>query len=587
MVDRLARLLDRARPALRGEQLALHLLALGVGVAAAAGAVVFREAIDLFQLFFLGFRHENVGSGAVELPAWRLLLAPTAGGLLIGYLSYRFVPGGRPQGVAHVIEANARLAGRMSLRQGISTALINAASIGSGASTGREGPAVHFGAAIASWLGRPFRLTRSQSRTLLGCGVAAAVAASFNAPIAGVFFALEVVIGHYALQAFSPIVVASVAGTLVSRMYFGDYPAFILPEGDIRSFWEFPAFALLGVASAAVAIAFMRLAGAIELGVGRLVKRGPLPPWLFPAFAGFLVGVMALRYPELLGVGYEATDNALRANYELSMLVTLLALKIVATAACVGCGFGGGVFSPALFLGAMLGGAFGQIAAIPFPDLHSGAATYSLIGMGAVAGAVLGAPISTILMVFELTGDYRTTLGVMVAVSIASIITKSFHSPSFFADQLARRGVPLSGGHDSAILSGVTVDFWRPPPAEVNSAAPLTAVRAALRDAAPGPVMVVDDARALVGTIELGDLPADNVTAAPTAGEMARPCPEVLLADADLAAVVAQFERGDVAFLPVVEDAAGRVLRGLVTERDALRAYNRRLLRQRAEEHGE
>ena len=170
------------------------------------------------------------------------------------------------------------------------------------------------------------------------------------------------------------------------------------------------------------------------------------------------------------------------------------------------------------------------------------------------------------------------------AVSIASTITKSFHSPSFFADQLARRGVPLSGGHDSAILSGVTVDFWRPPPAEVNSAAPLTAVRVAVRDAAPGPVMVVDDARALVGTIELGDLPADDVTAAPTAGEMARPCPEVLLADADLAAVVAQFERGDVAFLPVVEDAAGRVLRGLVTERDALRAYNRRLLRQRAEE---
>ena len=259
-------------------------------------------------------------------------------------------------------------------------ALASALSIGVGASVGREGPVVHLGASLGSWVAKRLHLGRVLARTLLGCGVAAAVAASFNAPIAGSFFALEVVVGHYALSAFAPIVIASVTGTLISRARYGDYPAFILPDDwIIASFWEFPGFALLGLVSAAAAIVFMWSIMFTEDTVERL----PLPKWSRPAFAGLLVGLIALAFPEVLGVGYEATDKALSDLYPLWFLVALIVAKTAATAISLGGGFAGGVFSPSLYVGAMVGGAYGIIATQAFPELSSGHGAYTIIGMGA------------------------------------------------------------------------------------------------------------------------------------------------------------------------------------------------------------
>ncbi|MDX1711915.1 MAG: chloride channel protein, partial [Rhodovibrionaceae bacterium] len=389
------------------DQMLLAALAVVLGAAAGGLSIGFRYAIDIIQFGAFGFFGEQVVSNLRDVGSWRIVLAPTLGGLLIGLLVYKFMPKGRPQGVADVIEASALKAGRMSIRDGLKAAGISAASIGVGASVGREGPVVHLGASVGAWLAQRLHLGRRLSRTLLGCGVAAAVAASFNAPIAGVFFSLEVVVGHYALSAFAPIVIASVTGTIISRMHYGNFPAFILPEHyDITSFLEFPAFALLGVVSAVAAIAFMRAVFfAEELFSGLYIAR-----WLRAAGAGLFVGVIALAFPHLIGVGYEATDMAIGESLDLWMLIALIGLKIAATAACIGSGFGGGVFSPSLFIGAMLGGAFGIVATSAFPELSSGHGAYTLIGMGAVAGAVLGAPISTILMIFELTGDYALTI---------------------------------------------------------------------------------------------------------------------------------------------------------------------------------
>ncbi len=586
------RLLNASSQTIKSEHLAIHILAVLVGVAAGCGAVIFREMIDLSQTFFLGFSSERVISGLAAEPAWRIILAPTIGGLMIGYFTHRFIPGGRPEGVAHVIEANALHAGRMSLRQGLAAAVVNAASVGAGASVGREGPVVHFGAAIASWLGRPFRLTRPQSRTLLGCGVAAAVAASFNAPIAGVFFALEVVIGHYALTAFAPIVIASVGGTLISRMYFGDVTAFILPESAIQSLWEFPAFGLLGLVSAGVAIGFMRMTMAVDTTVTKITQKSKLPRWLFPGLAGLFIGLLALLFPELIGVGYEATDNALKAQYGLWMLMILVVVKIIATSVCLGCGFGSGVFSPSLFLGAMVGGAFGLIAAMPFPELASDQGAYTLIGMGAVAGAVLGAPISTILMIFELTGDYRMTIGVMVAVSIASIVTRSLHSPSFFADQLAARGLNLSGAHEAGLLKAMQVtEYMHDAPITVLSDAPLDDVRACLLAASPGPVFVVEANGSLSGIVSLADLGGaafdtsndDQLTAA----NVARKRPAVVAAGDDLQHALSVFEDTSEALIAVVDNDIDRQLIGSLQEQRVIRAYRLAMERMRAEEHGE
>ena len=241
-----SRMLLRLRRLIRNDHLMLVVLSLVAGSVAGGAIVLFREAISFIQLGFYGSDSERLFADAAKLAWWKILLIPAVGGLLVGGIVRFALPGKRPHGVADVIEASALRGGWMSSRVGLAAAVVSASAIGAGASVGREGPAVHLGASLSGWLGRRLHLTRAQTRTLLGCGVASAVAASFNAPIAGALFASEVVIGHYALRAFAPIVIASVAGTAISRAWFGDFPAFAMNEIYLVSFWEFPAFVGLG-----------------------------------------------------------------------------------------------------------------------------------------------------------------------------------------------------------------------------------------------------------------------------------------------------------------------------------------------------
>ncbi len=573
----------------RNDQVILSVLALVIGVAAGLAETVFRTAIALVQELGYGFSSEKVASLAAELPWWQLLLVPTVGGLLIGCFIHFFMPDRRPQGVAQVIESSALHGGRMSLTLGIKAALVSAASIGVGASVGREGPIVHLGASLGAWVSKRLHLGRSLSRTLLGCGVAAAVAASFNAPIAGTFFALEVVVGHYAISAFAPIVIASVAGTIVSRIQYGDFPAFILPDTwTIVSFWEFPAFALLGVVSALAAVLFMRSVMFTE----DVVERIGIPPWAQPAAGGLVVGVIALGFPQVLGVGYEATDAALSARYELWLLIALVVTKTAATAVSLGCRFGGGVFSPSLFIGAMVGGAFGIIATSAFPELSSGHGAYTMIGMGAVAGAVLGAPISTILMIFELTNDYTLTIGVMVATAVASIITHQTFGRSFFAWQLERRGVVIKGGQELGLLRSIKVGSVLDGTYEtVNPETDLQTVRERLQEAPWGELFVIDEKGALVGTITFSDLHEaafDTCHDAEwTAINVAREHPVVLKRDDDLETAVKVYGSTGEVHVPIVEDGISMIMCGVAHEHEVMLAYHRALDQARAEERGE
>ena len=582
-------LLAALRRVTRNVQVILSLLAVAIGLTAGLAAIGFRTIIDHVQRFGFGFGGERMVTLVSALPTWRILLVPTAGGLLIGLFVHFFMPGRRPQGVAEVIEANALRGGRMPLAVGLKAALVNAVSIGAGASVGREGPVVHLGASLGAWASKRLHLGRTASRTLLGCGVAAAVAASFNAPIAGTFFALEVVVGHYALTAFAPIVISAVIGTMVSRMYYGDFPAFILPNTTtIVSFWEFPAFALLGVVCAVMAIIFMRSIMWTE----DLVNRTPVPRWAHPALGGFAVGVIALAYPHVLGVGYEATDAALSGLYPLGLLIALIALKMAATAISLGCGFGGGVFSPSLFIGAMVGGAFGILATSAFPELSSGHGAYTIIGMGAVAGAVLGAPISTILMVFELTNDYAITIAVMIATSIASLITEQTRGHSYFTWQLARRGIAVKGGQDVGLLRTIkardliTKDFET-----VAPETPIATVRERLQRARWGELFVIDAGGRLSGVITFSDLHDaafdTSLDATLVADDVARKHPTVLLADDDLESALGAYGASGEVNLPVVEDRETMRLVGVAPQHEALLAYQRALDQPRAEARGE
>lgn len=573
----------------RNDQVILSVLALLIGVAAGMAETVFRAALALVQELGYGFSSEKVASLAAALPWWQLLLVPSLGGLLIGLFIYFFMPDRRPQGVAQVIESSALRGGRMSLTLGIKAAAVSAASIGVGASVGREGPIVHLGASLGAWVSKRLHLGRSLTRTLLGCGVAAAVAASFNAPIAGTFFALEVVVGHYAISAFAPIVIASVAGTIVSRMRYGDFPAFILPDTwTIVSFWEFPAFALLGVVSAITAVIFMRSIMFTEDTVARI----GVPVWAQPAAGGLAVGIIALGFPQVLGVGYEATDAALSARYELWLLIALVVAKTAATAVSLGCRFGGGVFSPSLFIGAMVGGAFGVIATSVFPELSSGHGAYTMIGMGAVAGAVLGAPISTILMIFELTNDYTLTIGVMVATAIASIITHQAFGRSFFTWQLERRGIVIEGGQELGLLRSIKVGSVLDATYEVvNPDTDLQTVRRRLQEAPWGELFVLDEKGALVGTITFSDLHEaafDTCHDAEwTAINVAREHPVVLRRDDDLETAVKVYGSTGEVHVPIVEDSSSMIMCGVAHEHEVMLAYHRALNQARAEERGE
>lgn len=559
------------------DNLILSVLAVITGTVVGWAVVGFRHLIDLVQTGFYGSGGENLATIAAGVPTWQIIAAPCVGGLLVGVFHHYVMPGKQPQGVPQVIEASALKMGRLPLWPGIAATLSSALSIGAGASVGREGPAVLLGATLSSWLGQSLNLGRAAVRTLLGCGGAAAVAASFNAPIAGALFAHEVIVGHYALNAFAPVVLASIAATMVSRGVFGDFPAFIIPPFESIEWIEFPAFALTGVACGLVAVVLIRGIALVQRSGVRL----QLPILLRPALAGLAVGLIAIQLPDILGVGYEQTDRALRNAYPIGTVGLLIAAKLVATCLCLGWGFGGGIFSPSLALGALVGVAVGTAATLISPDLSSGPAAYALVGMGALSASVLGAPISTALIIFELTGDYTLTIAVMVGVVISTLVsTHLCGTKSFFLAQLRDSGLVLDGGQDVSGLKGTRVtDFLS---SSIVICAPQTTRAEALTRllAANLPEVFVTDEdgnfKGIVSACDLAEL-TDSTREKPIA-DLAHSAASVVYASDTIESAVRGILDVREGRLPVVQSPEDRRLLGAIAARDLLRAVNLAML---------
>ena len=563
-------------------------LAILAGFFGGYAAVALRLLIEWIQFLLLGFGSERILSHITAIPAWRILLAPVIGGILVGWLRHHFLQGRRSGGPTDVIAGASVRGGFMSLRHGLSSVLVNGLSVGCGASVGREGPAVHFGATLSSVLGQVLRLEQAQCRTLLGCGVAAAVAASFNAPMAGGLFALEVVIGSYAISSFMPIMLAAVTGTVIARFYYGDLPAFILPPYEITSLYEFPAFALLGGCSAVLAVLLIL---GIEFSRDYLVPHLPGPSWLAPAFSGLVVGVLALIFPQILGTSYETTDLALASALPFFLLCALIAAKLFATSICLGSGFGGGVFSPSLCLGAMLGSAFGTAATGFLPHLSSGEGAYAIVGMAAVAGAVLGAPISTILMIFELYGKVDIALAVLLATSLASALTNQFTGCSFFYRQLQAEGIDLSDGLEEIHMRTHRVAEIMHQKAETVSPDSHSAeILDHLHQTPTGSLYVVDERGQLIGIINLRDISycLQNQELDPdvTAAALIHPDHPITTPDTSLREALQLMEQSRYSELPVVASDSNRKLLGFVCEIDVLRVHNHAVREARAQERG-
>ncbi len=566
------------RKSLHLASLKLAGIAVLVGAAAGGGAIAFWAAVAQLRGLLFGAGPQEMYSIASGLPWWKLLLWPSAGGLLIGLFIHRFMLERRPQGVADVIEAAAIRGGHLSLKNGIAAAFASAASIGVGASVGREGPVVHLGATFGSWIARKMNIPQGQIRRLIGCGVAAGIAASFNAPIAGAIFAIEVVIGKYTLHTFAPIAISTVIGTSVARLYYGSDPAFTIPTHAVTAFNEIPVYALLGVISAVTAIAFLSCISATQ----NIFDRLQCPPKFRPAVAGLCVGALAMYTPQVLGVGYETTSAALNEALPVTLLIILLATKLLAAGISLGGGFGGGVFSPSLFLGAMSGGAFGAIWESFSSQAAGGYSAYTIVGMGAVAGAVLGAPLSTTLIVFEMTGDYPLTLAVMLAVIISSILVNDVWGRSFFQWQLQRRGVDLIAGSVEQLGMQLRMNQLMSRKVKTLSAG---ADRAEVIDALHGgaPVYVLDDDQSCLGAISaLSLLQSDSESV--TAADLAESLPTLTINDNLITAIALSGAHDAISFPVLSDDDKGKVI-GFVTVKRIMSAYQGLLDRVAKEEH--
>ena len=526
-------------------QMQFWVIALIIGCAAGFAAVLFRKGINLLQAMLYGTEDTARLHSFAETLAWYwILLIPIAGGLIVGLILNQFVGDGRVRSVADVIEGAALNDGRVETKAGLASTAASLITLSSGGSTGREGPVVHLAAMISTWISNRINADGITGRDLLGCAVAAAVSASFNAPIAGALFALEVVLRHFAVHAFAPIVIASAAGTIISRLSFGDVTEFTLGSDSALEFYvELPAFILLGLVCGLVAVVLMRTIFWADDFADHVQTRIRLPRVLRPALAGAMLGGLAIWFPHIIGVGYETTSDALTGNLLLREVIIFAALKVVAVAITVSGRMGGGVFSPSLMIGALTGLAFGLIATAVFPNVSGSETLYALAGMGAVAAAVLGAPISTTLIVFELTGDWQTGLAVMVAVSLSTALASRLVHRSFFLTQIERRGVHLAAGPQAYLLA-------------------MFGARHVMR------TVEGDEA-----TEVCWDLIAEGVQ---------------IDANATLEVAMPLFEASNHAFLPVVEqaeDGGAPELLGALYQVDALKAYNRALAATAAEEH--
>lgn len=436
-------------------QLQFWFIALGVGIAAGFAALLFRLGINWLQGMLYGTDDvSRIHSFAANLAWYQILILPVAGGLIVGLILHWFTDDARARSVSDVIEGAALNEGRVTVRQGIASMFASLITLSTGGSSGREGPVVHLSAVISTIVNRWLRANGITGRDVLGCAVASGVAASFNAPLAGALFALEVILRHFALHAFAPIVIASVAGAVINRLAFGDVTEFVLPVQNALTFYvELPAFLILGLVCGLVAVVLMRAIFWTEDMATRLQDASGVPRYLRPAFAGLMLGCLAIFWPHIIGVGYETTSAALTGQLVLHEAIVFAMLKVVAVAITIGGRMGGGVFSPSLMVGALTGLAFGIIATSILPAISGEGTLYALAGMGAVAAAVLGAPISTTLIVFELTGDWQTAMAVMVSVSLSTALASSLVDRSFFLTQLERRNVHLAAGPQAYLLA--------------------------------------------------------------------------------------------------------------------------------------
>ncbi|HXC27491.1 MAG TPA: chloride channel protein [Stellaceae bacterium] len=590
-VSTLVRLRARlwARTNIRNSEFGLCITAAAIGAVIALGVALTRFGVTFFHHLLFAVPWGGDLSGDVHIERLRLLLVPACGGLLYGvvaYLLWRW----KPRDIVDAIEANALHGGHMSLSDSLRLTGLTVLSAGVGASVGLEAAYTQLGAGTASRIGRYLHLRRGDLRTFVGCGAAAAIAAAFNAPLAGAFYAFELIIGSYTLATLVPVVLAAIFATLVEREIIGNEPIFVVYNHMNLAASHYVVLAIVGFVAGLLAIVAMVGVTFVE----QWSKRASLPTWARPALGGVVLGNMAWFFPQILGSGHGGIEYTISHNpqsYELPLLLGLIAAKIAGSAISIGTGFRGGMFSSALYLGALYGAAVAIVVQRVMPWLGASDTVYILGGMGALAAGVVGAPMTMIFLVLEATTDFSATLGVTAAVIASVLVVRSWFGYSFATWRFHLRGVALHSPHDVGWLHDLQVaNLMRRDFAVVPIDTPLTElcrqfpVNAAIR------VFAVNDKGGYQGYIDLTEAHS-AVNREGNVGlrvkDVARGAEHFLTPGQPIRETLDHFIASAAETLAVVDNARDRRVQGYLSEAFALRRYYRELEARHSEELGD
>ncbi|HKS88135.1 MAG TPA: chloride channel protein [Stellaceae bacterium] len=574
-----ARPVNAAEPRLRDSDLFLILLAVCAGALAGLGVLGVDAILQGLHWLAFGLPFAAHLSSATGVPALRLLTMPILGGVLVGTAA-ALLRRWRPREVVDAIEANALFGGRMSLSDSVGLVAVTLLSGGFGASVGLEAAYTQLGAAMGSRLGVQLALRRDDIRTLVGCGAAGAIAAAFNAPLAGAFYAFELIVGSYTLQTLAPIGIAAVIGALSARALNGGNPIFLVYRHTELAPADYLAFFAMGLAAAGLGVLVMKGVTGTEAAFRRLA----IPRWARPAAGGAILGALALAFPQVLGSGHGAILRELHGGYGTALIGALILAKTIGSAVSIGSGFRGGLFSSSLFLGSVFGNFFGAAVARLEPGMVTDPVLFSLIGMGTVAAAIVGAPVTMIMLVLETTGDFSATIGVMVGVVTAAFAVRHWFGYSFATWRFHLRGLKIRSPQDIGWLDELKVGpMMRRDPAVIAADQPIAELRRRFPAGSTKQVFVVDGGGRLCGVIDPAVASRPDATGAGRAvGDLVGGAPIFLLPGDDLRTALVRFSRAAQESLPIVDDGERRRVVGYISEAYALRRYAQELERRRS-----
>jgi len=555
-----------------------------VGIVVGLTSVAIAHVLAFLQNHIWGSGTSLLEAAQSLEPRWWCVVIPLVGGIIVGVIGWGFKIETRGAGTSRLIQALSLKGGVISLGETLRWLCAALVTLATGGSLGREGPMMRLSAALGSKLGRLCQLEPRHLRMLVCAAAASALAAVYNSPIGGSMFALEILMGSFALDVFGPVVVASVLSTLVFRMAMGNLPRFVIPHYELVSAWELPAYLVLGVLGGVVSLLFGKALYWAEDAFEKL----PGPRWLKPALGFGLLGCIGLFLPHVFGNGYDPVNMVLHEDVSLpfKLLLILLVAKMLATVLTFGSGGAGGLFMPSLMIGALLGGAFGHRIHLWFPAHTAEQGAYALVGMGAIVAGTTHAPITAIMMIFEQTNSYQIVLPLMFVCVISHLTVRLFGARSLDEEALRRRGVKLPRGAEGGVMQSLSVaDVMHDDVTAVNHSVPFNSVVERFLKEPYNFLYVTDGHGKFLGAIRLHALKEmlnqGDALQTVIAHDLLDDTFEVVTPEDKLADTMEKFWRQNCERLPVVNNLTDRKLVGWMSKRDIIGVYSQEILRKR------